>query len=421
MLLATIRRLVRPFRAPADPNAPPREATGRIALATLLLVMFINVLGFGIIVPLLPFYAQSFKAEPWQIALVFSAFSFGGFFGEPIWGRMSDRIGRKPLLISTVTGTFCCYLALAFAPNVWIAFIVRFIGGLASGNGSVIQGYLADVTPPHLRAGRIALMGASFNVGFIVGPALGGLLARPSAGPIGFQIPLLTAAALSFVSVICIILFVKESRPRTDEIVVQPSRYAMLSSAVTHPTVSRLLLLTYVAGFAFTGIESIFGLWTQKRFGWGPHEVGWCFGAVGVSAALTNSLLTGRLARQFGEAKMLAVGMAMAATAALLLTQSNGLPMTIFLMAMMAMGQSTAFPNVSALISRSTGPDHQGQVLGLNNATGAIARVSGPLCAGLVFAGIDANAPFVVSAIIVLPAIYLALAAGANAERGTPL
>jgi predicted MFS family arabinose efflux permease len=285
----------------------------------------------------------------------------------------------------------------------------------------VIQGYLADVTPARLRSGRIALMGAAYNVGFIVGPALGGLLAHPSAGPIGFQIPLLVCAGFSAISVTGILLFVRESRPRRDEMLVQTSRRTMLARAASHPAVSRLLLLTFVAGFAFTGIESIFGLWTQRRFGWGPHEVGLCFGAVGISAALTNSLFTGRLSRQFGEAPMLAVGMSMAALAALLLTMSTGMATTIALMAMMAMGQSVAFPNVSALISRTTGADHQGQVLGLNNACGAIARVCGPFCAGLVFAGIHISAPFVLSACVVVPAIYLALSAGKRAETAALL
>src|SRR6185312_6796036 len=125
-----------------------------------------------------PFYAHSFAAPPWQMALVFSAYAMGGFFGEPFWGRLSDRVGRKPILISTVCANCLCYLALAFAPNIYVAFVVRFLGGMASGNGGVVQGYLADVTPHEQRAGRMSMLGGALNFGFSVGPALGGLLAH---------------------------------------------------------------------------------------------------------------------------------------------------------------------------------------------------------------------------------------------------
>src|SRR5271154_708374 len=141
------------------------------ALPTLLFVLFINLVGFGVVVPLLPFYGKSFNASAWQVMLVFSAYAIGAFFGEPFWGRLSDRIGRKPILISTVCGNCLCYLALAFAPNIYVAFLVRLMGGMASGNGSVVQGYIADVTPHEQRAGRMSMLGGAFNFGFIVGPA----------------------------------------------------------------------------------------------------------------------------------------------------------------------------------------------------------------------------------------------------------
>ena len=150
---------------------PERSST--LAAASLVSVMFINMLGFGIVIPLLPFYGQALNAAPWQIALIFSAFAMGGFFGEPVWGRLSDRVGRKPLLLSTVTGTMCCYLALAFAPDVWTAFAIRFAGGLASGNGAVMQA--TSPTSPRLAS---ALGGSA---GSARRPALGSSSARRSA------------------------------------------------------------------------------------------------------------------------------------------------------------------------------------------------------------------------------------------------
>ena len=159
-------------RDPAQQGDAPSPRRSAWALYTLLSVTFINILGFGIVVPLLPFYGQSFHAQPWQIGLIFSAYSMGSFFGEPFWGRLSDRIGRKPILVFTTLANCACYGLLAFAPNIWMAFVVRFFGGMAAGNGSVVQGYIADVTPPDERAGRMSKLGAAYNIGFIVGPML---------------------------------------------------------------------------------------------------------------------------------------------------------------------------------------------------------------------------------------------------------
>ena len=379
-----------------------------VALSTLLCVMFINLLGFGIVVPLLPFYAKSFNAPPWQIALIFSAYAIGGFFGEPFWGRLSDRIGRKPILISTVTGNCLCYLALAFAPSVTIAFVVRLLGGMASGNGSVIQGYIADVSPPDDRSGRMSLLGAAYNIGFIVGPALGGLLAHPSAGHAGFRIPLLVCSFLSAICAMSIFLFVKESRVRREHFTHQPSRWAVVGNAVTNSAISRLMAVTFLAGCAFNGTEYVFGLWTQARFQWGPQQVGSAFAVVGIVAAINQIFVTGRLSKKYGEAQMLALGMALTMVFTALQAISTGAFITIPCLAVAAWGQSIAWPNVSALISRNVDWDHQGQYLGLNNAVGASARLVGPAIAAFAFSGLSVDAPFLTSALLVLPAIALA-------------
>jgi MFS transporter, DHA1 family, tetracycline resistance protein len=385
------------------------------AAPSLIAVIFINMLGFGIIVPLLPFYAKSMHAAPWQISLIFSAYAMGGFFGEPFWGRLSDRYGRKPLLISTITGNCLCYLALAFAPNVLAAFVIRFLGGLASGNGAVIQGYIADVTPPERRARMMSRQGAAWNVGMIVGPAVGGAFAHTDAGPIGFRIPLFIASALSALAVTAIVLFIRESRVRDQSISHRPSRWAALGEALGDPVIGRLMLLTFLVGFAFTGIESTFGLWGNARFGWGPRQISVCFAAVGVVAAVTQFFITGPLSERYGEGRMLAIGMAMTVLGSAVQPLSTGLVTTTLLMCVTAVGQSVAWPNVGALISRTADPHRQGQILGLNNAAGAFARFVGPFCAGLTFAGISINAPFWQGALIVAPAILLALSAARRA------
>ena len=381
------------------------------ALYTLLSVMFINLVGFGIVVPLLPFYAKSFDAPPWQIALVFSAYAIGAFFGEPFWGRLSDRIGRKPILISTVTGNCLCYLGLALAPNVYVAFGVRLLGGMASGNNAVVQGYIADVSRPEERAGRMALLGAAYNIGFIVGPALGGLLANPSAGHAGFGLPLFVCSGLSAICVGAILAFVPESRVHREHFANSPSRWALLGSLLRHPVISRLMLVTFLAGCAFNGIEYVFGLWAQARFAWGPQQVGGAFAVTGVVAAINQVTLTGRLSRKFGEAPMLAAGMALSMVFMAAQPFSTGAGLIVTCLAIYSFGQSVAWPNVGALISRNVDWNHQGQYQGLNNAVGALARLAGPFIAAIAFSALSVNAPFFVAALLVLPAIFLAWSA----------
>lgn len=396
---------------PAEKGAPPPWAA-----LSLIGIIFLNMLGFGIIVPLLPFYAKSFDASPMEIALIFSGFSIGTFFGEPFWGRLSDKYGRKPLLIMTIAANGLCYLALAFAPSATVAFVIRLLGGLFSGNGSIIQGYIADVTPPERRTRTMSYMSASWNVGLIVGPFMGGVFARPSAGPIGFQLPLFIAASLFLASAVFILLIIRESRARDLTNSFRPNRWAATGEAARHPVIGPLMLLTFLVGFAFTGIESVFGLWTQARYGWGPREIGWAFAVVGIASAITQIFVTGPLSERYGQGRMLAIGMGITMLCMAAQPFSVNGPMTIALLTLSAIGQSVAWPNVSALISETADPHRQGQILGLNNAMGALARVVGPMFSNVGFEYVHIHAPYVLGAIAVAPAIWIALAAGRRAK-----
>ena len=380
------------------------------ALTILLTVMFVNMIGFGIIVPLLPFYSESFQAASWQVALIFSAYSVGAFFGEPFWGRMSDRIGRKPVLMLTVCSNCACYLALAFAPGIGVAFLVRFLGGLASGNNSVVQSYLADVTHESDRSGRMAWVTASYNVGFIIGPAMGGWLANPAEGTAGFRVPLLVAAALSALCVAGLWVLVGESRNQRHE-PAGPQYARAFHELMRHPVIARLLLVTLLSGAAFSGVESMFGLWAQKRFAWGPHEVGDAFAIAALVAAFCQIVVVGPASKRYGAAWLLALGMALTAASVLLLTLSTNGTMAMALLAMAAFGQAIAWPNVAALISRNSDLHEQGACLGLNNASAALSRLVGPFVLGWGFYLIGINAPFWLAALLVVPAIGLSLSA----------
>jgi MFS transporter, DHA1 family, tetracycline resistance protein len=386
----------------SEPANSPR------ALAVLLLVVFINLVGFGVVIPLLPFYAKAMHAAPWQVTTMFAAYSLGQFFGEPFWGRLSDRIGRRPVLIVTIIANAIAYLALAFAPNIWIAMAIRLVGGFGSGNISTIQGYMADVTPPEKRAGRMGLLGSAFGAGFVIGPSLGGLLAHPSAGQLGFQIPLFVAAGMAALAAVGVLLFVAESRAPSAPGVKQPGRREALSAASAHPILSRVLLVTLVSTGAFAGMESIFGLWANARFDWGPREVGLCFAVIGVIASLGQGLLTGRLARRFGEGRVLTTGLAIICVSLFISPFVTHPGLAIVAVGCTAFGQSLVFPCVAALISRASPPDRQGQMLGLNMAAGSLARIGGPLLAGPLF-GLAIGGPYWFGAALTVPAIFFAV------------
>jgi MFS family permease len=383
----------------------------------LLAVVFINLMGFGILMPILPFYAQSFHAPAWQVTWVFAAFSIGNVFAEPVWGRLSDHIGRRPILIGTIAASGLGFVALAFAPNIWAVLLIRLASGLTTGNLSTIQSYIADITPPKLRAGRIGLLGAAFALGFVAGPAMGGLLARPQLGGAGFHLPLFIAGAMSAVAALGVVLFVRESRIARTPTAVAPSRSAVWTEARRHPVLGRALLITLLLTLAFSAVESTFGLWAQHRFGWGPFKLSVCFASVAVTAALAQGFVTGRLTRRFGEAAMLATGLVVIAVALAVLPLGAGIVRTIALMAIAVFGQALALPNISALISRTTSHDRQGAMLGLNMSVGALARTAGPVGGGALFSIVGADAPLFASAIILAPAILLALQAEGAARR----
>lgn len=379
----------------------------RRALIVLLTVIFRMIAGFGLVIPLLPFFAKAFDAPAWQVTLMFSAFSFGQFLGEPFWGRLSDRIGRKPVLIVTITAVGFSYAALAFAPNIWAAFAIRFVTGIFAGNISTLQGAMADITPPERRAGRMGIMGAAFSAGFTTGPAIGGLLAQPSRGALGFQLPLLVAAGFALASALAVIVFVREHRPEVPA--RRPlKRIAGLKEAFDHPVIGRVVLISAIVVIGFAGIEATYGLWTEARFGWGPRQIGLAFMVIGLLGAFCQGWLSGRLVRRYGEARTLTGGLVFMGLG--LVTQWLS-PVWLVAMAgfaLVCIGQSICFPNTTALISRSAPPDRQGEMLGLNMSGMALSRIGGPVIAGQTFSLISPGAPFALAAFLILPGLWLA-------------
>ena len=394
---------------PAEEGAPPHSIG---ALLLLLVVVYINIAGFSLLLPLLPFLGQAFKASPVEVPLLFSAYSAGALFGEPNWGRLSDRIGRRKVLTLTIACTALSYVAFAFAPNLAAALALRAVSGFFSGNLSVVQGYIADITPPEQRARNIGYFGAAFNLGFVTGPTIGGLLADPSLGAAGFRPPVLAAAGLALAASAWAFFALRERRgsgataPRP-----APARGEAFRFAAAHPIVGRMILIGFFAIVAFASMEAVFGLWTQHNFGWGPRQVGLAFIAVGLAGAFTQAVLVGPLSSRLGEARMVVIGMVTLAASMLLQPLTREPAAAVALMALLITGHSLAFPNVSALISRSTAAEAQGSVLGLHMSAGALARIVGPPLFGLAFTRLGPDAPYYLGAGMIGLALVIALQA----------
>lgn len=403
-------KLLRKIRKFIDENGP---------LAAMFAVVFVNLVGFGIVVPLMPFFAQSLDAQAWQVTLMFTAYSLGQFFAEPYCGRLSDRIGRKPILIVTTALSVLFYFCLAFSANIWVAILIRFFSGLSSGNISTIQGYVSDVSPPEKRSGRMSLIGGAFSLGFVIGPFIGGMLSHETvAGGNQFRLPLMGAALLSALACLGVIAFVRESRQRAPVNAAPQANIAKTAQeALRSPVIIRVILATLCYMAAFAGLESTFGLWAESRYHWGPKEIGAIFLFIGIAAAAMQIFFMRPLTRRYGESKVLAGGLFVFGLSFAIQGINHSAWLITPVVMLGTLGQAVIFSSICAIISMNTAPDKQGAMLGLNMSTGAIARITGPMFAGYFFSLLGADAPLWMGAAMTLPAAILALQAGKQQKR----
>lgn len=382
----------------------PRTAPG--AVPVLLLLVFLSLIGFGVVIPLLPFFATVFDAKPWQVSLLFATYSAGQFLGELFWGRLSDRIGRRPVLLITIIGSAVGYIALAWSPSIWIAVLVRGASGFFAGNMSAIQGYMVDVSPPEKLASRLGLIGSAFGIGFVVGPALGGLLAQPELGAAGFRPPLIVASALCVVAVIGILAFVRESRqPGSGAPPIHP--FAALGEALRNPITLQAFAVIFFAFFASSALWSNLGLWLEARFAWGPREVGLLMAFTGVAAAMGQGAFAGMAVRRLGAGGTIALGAGLAAVCYGAMAVSPWAGLASVMLCLGVVGNALWQPAATAIVSRATHPDRQGAVLGAASASGSLARVAGPILGGAMFSGVGPWGPVALASLFMLPAAWL--------------
>jgi MFS family permease len=386
----------------ARPGLPKRS------LLLILVIVFVNFAGFSLIIPLLPFYGRELHASPIEVTLLFAAYSFGGIFGEIWWGRNSDRYGRRKILIGTTACTALSYLAFAFVPNLALAFVIRMATGFFSGTVGVCQSYIADVTRPEERARSIGLLGAALNLGFAIGPAIGGLLAAPDQGLAGFRLPILMSAGVAGLAALWSLFVLRETHaPGAARPLPKWGEAARIVG--TDALLARLFAIAFIGIGAFASMEAVFGLWTAHNFGWSTHEVGLTFIAVGLTGFSVQILAIGRANRRFGEARVIVGGLAVLATSMLLQPVLRDPLAAVVLMSALMGGHSIAFPTAGALISRSIGPDVQGSVNGLLMASNALGRIIVPPIFGAIYAGLGPDWPYYIGAALVGVGILIAL------------
>jgi DHA1 family tetracycline resistance protein-like MFS transporter len=366
---------------------PPRGALGVIFL-----IVLIDLMGFGIIIPLLPFYVPNYQAHPLKVTLMFSAFSVCQFIGAPILGMLSDRFGRRPVLTISQAGSAVGYVLLGVA-TIWkttnpplmivLVYLSRIIDGFTGGNISTAQAYVSDVTTKENRAKGMGVLGAAFGIGFCLGPFLGGTL-----GHYDKALPAYVAAVLCAVAATLSFLKLPESRTHSETESVawlHPSRFAPV---FRKPVLVQLLAITFFTMAAFVMMESTIGIYLNYTFGYEERQVGYFFGFIGIVIIVVQGRLIGPLTKRFGEWPLAVTGTLLVAAGMVGFISTSWWPALGLLLlagAINATGRSLQQPTASALLSKFSDPKEQGVVFGLYHGLGSLARVVGPAVAGAAY------------------------------------
>ena len=353
----------------------------RARFAIIFGTVLIDLIGFGIIIPILPYYAQRMGAGGLGLGALLGAFSGMQFLSTAFLGRTSDRIGRRPILLTTMLVNAVGYVLFAAAHSYPVLFVARVVSGFAGGNISAAQAYVADMTSPTERSRGMGIIGAAFGLGFIIGPAVGGL----SAHYLGPSAPGLVAAGLSLANFISAYLILPESLGQEHRTVRALWDFSHIGDAFRRPRLAPLMLAWSLAPFAFSGYTVALPLWAGAALGWREQQLGWFFTVIGATAAVVQGLVFGTLARRVGERALLiigAFGMALAIAVVPALHSSGALyGWTVVL----AFANSVFAPAATGLVSIFADPTEQGTVLGAAQALSALGRLLGPLVMGRVY------------------------------------
>ena len=388
---------------------------------TLFVIVFINLVGFGIVIPLLPFYAEHYDASPDQVTMIMAVYSLSQFATAPLWGRLSDRFGRRPILLISLAGTLAAYLWLASAADLADLYLSRTLAGLMAGSISSAFAYMADITDENDRARGMGLIGAAFGLGFIAGPAIGGILAGADPAQTDFQLPALAAAGFSGTALILSFATLKESlSPELRQRLARqsgPERRRAFIEAMRDKGTRTMLVLTFLAVFVFAGLEATFAMWTERKFGWGVMQNGYVFALLGLISALIQGGLVGRLTRRFGELGLIRQGFVALAIGLALLPAADSLPFMMVALIVATYGFSVVTPALNSELSLGASEDVRGGVLGLGRSASTLARAAEPAGAGYLFAFAGMDWPFITGAVIMAVVLVVSYTKGSDWAR----
>lgn len=364
----------------------------------------IDLVGFGIVLPILPLYAERYGASPAAIGLLVASFSAAQFVFAPMLGRLSDRIGRKPVLVLSLAGTAVGSLLTAFAPTLAVLFVARILDGISGASVSVAQAAVADIAPRDQRARLLGLLSAAFGLGFVAGPALGSLAAL--GGP---QLPFVLAAVIAGVNALYAIRRLPETHRRAASSVVAPGEGRASSPGLTSAS---LVATAFTSVTAFAAFEATFALLGDRRFGFTLGSAGAVFALAGVMVALTSAGLIHPITGRLGDVRTLQVGLMLTAGGLAGLAIAGSWPVLLPALASVAAGQGLVAPTLASIVAATAGDRRRGAALGVQQAAGGLGRVIGPALGGLLFEGVGPGGPMAAgAALMVLSAALITSAA----------
>ena len=380
----------------------------RWQLAALFVFCVIDTLGFGILIPLVPYMADRFGTAPQFITPILGSYSLCQLLSAPWWGRLSDRYGRRPILMSSLAGACASYVLLGCAHNVWWLLASRMLAGFMAGNIAAAFAYASDVSVPQQRAATLGLIGAAIGVGFTLGPPLGGLLAGRDAAHADFVAPAVVSAGLSVLAILLVRFVLPESRTAAQRVqdAHEPRRGA-LRLLRERPALRLISAATLAVTYSQAILESIFAIWALHRYGFGPRTVGFLLFGVALPALLMQGGVVRVLAPRLGEARLAMCGVLTYVAGLIILAQGPTLAVTVIGLVLCGTGLGAYNPSAFALASKQSRGHDRGAVLGAYVASASLARVIGPFSSGPIYAGWGAAAPFLVGACVTLPAAWL--------------